>query len=63
MGFICKYLVLKDPPRNRSMAGKYGVLWEGMKVHIIYGSIYQLIVEGKWANARIIIEKWLQRLV
>ena len=34
-----------------------------MKVHIIYGSIYQLIVEGKWANARLIIKFFLQRVV
>ena len=44
------------------MYGKYGVPWRGMKVHIIDGSIYQLMGERKWAKTRLIIKKWLQRV-
>ena len=44
------------------MAGQDGGMWRGKKVHIIDGSVYQLIGEGKWSKTRIIIKKWLQRV-
>ena len=44
MGFIWKYLGLKDDPNKIRMEGKGGGMWRGMKVRIIYGSVYQLIV-------------------
>ena len=44
------------------MARQDGGTWRGTKVHIVYGSIYQLIGEGKWAKTRLIIKKWLQRV-
>ena len=45
------------------MARQDGVPCIGTKFHIIYGYIYYLKVEGKWAKARLIIKKWLQRVV
>ena len=44
------------------MARKDGGPRRGTAVHIIDGSIYQLIGDGKWAKTRIIIIKWLQRV-
>ena len=55
VGYICKYLGLKDAPRKRRMAGKYRGTWRGNKFHIIDGSIYQLIGEGKWVKIWLII--------
>ena len=39
------------------MSGKDGCPWRVMKVHIRYGSIYQMIGEGKRAKTRLIIKK------
>ena len=57
VGYFWKYLGLQDAPRNRRMTRKYGGLWRSKKVQIVYGSIYQLIGEGKWAKTWLIIIK------
>ena len=44
------------------MARKDGGPRRGKKVHIIDGSVYQLIGEEKLAKTRITIKKWLQRI-
>ena len=63
VGTIWKQLGLQYSPRKRSMAGQDVGSWIGTKVHIIYGSIYQLMGEEKWSKTRIIIKKWLQRVI
>ena len=62
VGLIWQYLVLKDASRKRRVDRQDRGPWIGAKVRIIYGSIYQLRGEGKWAKTRIIIKKWLQRV-
>ena len=56
VGTIWKYLSLQYSPRKRRMARQEVGSWRGTKVHIIDGSIYQLIGEEKWTNTRIIIK-------
>ena len=62
VGYIWKYLGLHNALCKRRMTGQDGGPWRGTKVHVIYGSIYQLIGEVKWAKTWIIIKKWLQRV-
>ena len=57
VGFIWEYLYLQDSPHKSRMDGKYGYPWIETNVHIIVGSIYHLIGEGKWANTRLIKKK------
>ena len=52
---------LQYVPRKRGVAVQDEVLWRGKKVHIIYGSIYQLTRERKWAKNWPRIKKSLQR--
>ena len=61
VGSIWKNVGLQDAPRKRSMDRKDGDLWRRTKFHIIYGYIYQLVVEVKWEKTRPIIKKWFQR--
>ena len=62
MGYICKYLELQDVPRDMRMTRNDVGTCRGTKVHIIDGSIYQLIGEVKWDNTWLIIKKWFQRV-
>ena len=39
------------------MVGKDGGPWIGTKVYIIYGSIYELVGEGKWSKTSFINKK------
>ena len=61
VGSICQYLGLKYAPRKRMMDGQDRGPWIETKVHIIYGSIYQMI--GKGNGQRLgSYKKWLQRV-
>ena len=59
MGSVWKYLGLQYDPHNRRISGQDRGPWIGTKVHIIDGSIYQLIGEGTWAKNRLIIKQCL----
>ena len=61
MGSIFQYLLLLDVPHKRRMEGQDLGLWIGMKFYIIYGSVYQLIGEIKWANNWPIILKMVTK--
>ena len=54
-----KYLVLQDEACMISMEGQEGGSWRGTKFHIKERSVYQLVVEEKWAKTRHIIQNWL----
>ena len=43
------------------MSGQEGFPWRGEKVHIIDGSIYKMIREGKWSKNKLIIKKMVTK--
>ena len=58
VGSVWQYLRLQDAPQKSRMAGQDRGPWRGEKVHIIDGSIYQLILEGERAKNWLIIKNY-----